>query len=167
MKLIGKNALITGGNSGIGFATAKLFIEEGAEVAITGRNQETLNEAVQSLGSKASAYRADVSNSDDRKRLFENLATHFGKLDIVFANAGIGGQTVAGSTTEEEFENIIRVNLTGVFFTVNSASSAQRWRFRHFERLSNRYPWAAWVLSLRCQQGWRSRTRPHTRGRPG
>jgi NAD(P)-dependent dehydrogenase (short-subunit alcohol dehydrogenase family) len=115
MKLRGKRALITGGSSGIGFPTAKLFIEEGAEVAITGQNQETLNEAVQSLGSKASGYRADVTNSDDRKKLFENLAKRFGKLDIAFANAGVAGQTVAGKTTEEEFENIIRINLNGFF----------------------------------------------------
>jgi NAD(P)-dependent dehydrogenase (short-subunit alcohol dehydrogenase family) len=69
------------------------------------------------------AYRADVSSADDRKRLFENLAKDFGKLDVVFANAGISGQTVAGKTAEEEFENIIRINLNGVFFTVNSAVS--------------------------------------------
>lgn len=121
MKLTGKKALITGGNSGIGLATAKLFIEEGAEVAITGRNQNSLSEALQVLGPKARAYRADVSSADDRQQLFENLAKDFGKLDIVFANAGIGGQTFAGKTAEEEFENIIRINLNGVFFTVNSA----------------------------------------------
>jgi NAD(P)-dependent dehydrogenase (short-subunit alcohol dehydrogenase family) len=121
MKLAGKKALITGGNSGIGLATAKLFIEEGAQVAITGRNQETLDEAVQLLGNRATAYRADVSDAADRKRLFEALAKDFGKLDIVFANAGVAGRTVTGSTPEEEFETIIRINLNGVFFTVNSA----------------------------------------------
>jgi NAD(P)-dependent dehydrogenase (short-subunit alcohol dehydrogenase family) len=121
VKLAGKKALITGGNSGIGLATAKLFLEEGAEVAITGRNQSTLDEAAQFLGSRARAYRADVGDSTDRKKLFEDLAKHFGKLDIVFANAGVGGQTVAGSTTEEAFEDIIRINLNGAFFTVNSA----------------------------------------------
>ena len=93
MKLAGKRALITGGNSGIGLATARLFISEGAEVAITGRNQQTLDEAVAELGSKAHGYRADVTVAEDRKKLFAELAKDFGKLDIVFANAGISGRT--------------------------------------------------------------------------
>jgi NAD(P)-dependent dehydrogenase (short-subunit alcohol dehydrogenase family) len=120
-KLTGKKALITGGNSGIGLATAKLFIEEGAEVAITGRDQKTLDEALQLLGPKAKAYRADVGDSASRKDLFAKLAKDFGHLDIVFANAGIGGSTPAGSTSEEVFEDIIRINLTGAFFTVENA----------------------------------------------
>ena len=121
MKLEGKKALITGGNSGIGLATAKLFIQEGAQVAITGRNQKTLDEAIQYLGPKATAYRADVTDSAARKDLFARIAKDFGHLDIVFANAGIAGQTKAGSTDEATFENIIRINLTGAFFTVESA----------------------------------------------
>jgi NAD(P)-dependent dehydrogenase (short-subunit alcohol dehydrogenase family) len=121
MKLEGKKALITGGNSGIGLATAKLFIEEGAEVAITGRDQKTLDEATKILGSKATAYRADVTDSAARKDLFEKITKDFGHLDIVFANAGISGQTKAGSTDEATFENIIRINLTGAFLTVESA----------------------------------------------
>ena len=91
MKLAGKKALITGGNSGIGLATARLFVAEGAEVAITGRDQQTLDEAVAELGSKAHGYRADVTVAEDRKKLFAELAKDFGKLDIVFANAGISG----------------------------------------------------------------------------
>ena len=91
MKLAGKKALVTGGNSGIGLATARLFISEGAEVAITGRDQQTLDEAVAELGSKAHGYRADVTVAEDRKKLFAELAKDFGKLDIVFANAGISG----------------------------------------------------------------------------
>ena len=122
MKLAGKNALITGGNSGIGLATARLFIAEGAEVAITGRDQSTLNEAVAELGPKAHGYRADVTVAEDRKRLFADLATDFGKLDIVFANAGIGGRTPTGATDEAAFENIVRTNLSGAFFTANSAA---------------------------------------------
>ena len=121
MKLAGKKALITGGNSGIGLATARLFVAEGAEVAITGRDQETLDEAVAELGPNARGYRADVTLADDRKRLFEDLAMDFGKLDIVFANAGISGRTPTGEADEAVFENIIRVNLSGAFFTVNSA----------------------------------------------
>lgn len=122
MKLAGKKALITGGNSGIGLATARLFIAEGAEVAITGRDQRTLDEAVAELGPKAHGYRADVTAAEDRKRLFADLARDFGRLDIVFANAGIGGRTVTGATEEAAFEKIIHTNLNGAFFTVNSAA---------------------------------------------
>jgi NAD(P)-dependent dehydrogenase (short-subunit alcohol dehydrogenase family) len=121
MKLTGKKALITGGNSGIGLATARLFIAEGAQVAITGRDQNTLDEAITELGPNARGYRADVTVAEDRKRLFSALAQDFGKLDIVFANAGIGGRTPTGSTDEAVFENVIRTNLNGAFFTVNSA----------------------------------------------
>jgi len=122
MKLAGKKALITGGNSGIGLATARLFVAEGAEVAITGRDQKTLDEAVAELGPHARGYRADVTIAEDRKQLFSALARDFGKLDIVFANAGIGGRTPTGATDEAVFESIIHTNLSGAFFTVNSAA---------------------------------------------
>src|ERR1700734_1042414 len=122
MKLAGKKALITGGNSGIGLATARLFVTEGAEVAITGRDQQTLDEAVAELGSKARGYRADVTVAEDRKKLFAELAKDFGKLDIVFANAGISGMTPTGTTDEAIFEKIVHTNLNGAFFTVNSAA---------------------------------------------
>src|SRR5580700_4464992 len=122
MKLAGKKALITGGNSGIGLATARIFVAEGAQVAITGRDQETLDEAVAELGPNARGYRADVTVVDDRKRLFADLAMDFGKLDIVFANAGISGRTPTGASDEAVFENIIHTNLSGAFFTINSAA---------------------------------------------
>jgi NAD(P)-dependent dehydrogenase (short-subunit alcohol dehydrogenase family) len=122
MKLAGKKALITGGNSGIGLATARLFVAEGAAVAITGRDQQTLDEAVDELGPAARGYRADVTVAEDRKRLFVDLARDFGKLDIVFANAGISGRTPTGATDEAVFENVVHTNLNGAFFTVNSAA---------------------------------------------
>jgi NAD(P)-dependent dehydrogenase (short-subunit alcohol dehydrogenase family) len=122
MKLKGKKALITGGNSGIGLATARLFVAEGAQVAITGRDQKTLDDAVAELGPNARGYRADVTVTNDRKQLFADLAKDFGKLDIVFANAGIGGRTQTGATDEAVFENIVHTNLNGAFFTVNSAA---------------------------------------------
>jgi NAD(P)-dependent dehydrogenase (short-subunit alcohol dehydrogenase family) len=122
MKLAGKKALITGGNSGIGLATARLFIFEGAEVAITGRDQQTLDEAVAELGSKARGYRADVTVAEDRKRLVGELTKDFGKLDIVFANAGISGRTQTGTTDEAVFEKVVHTNLNGAFFTVNSTA---------------------------------------------
>jgi NAD(P)-dependent dehydrogenase (short-subunit alcohol dehydrogenase family) len=121
VKLTGKRALITGGNSGIGLATARLFIAEGAQVAITGRDQKTLDEAIAELGSSARAYRVDVTIAGDRKQLFAALVKDFGKLDIVFANAGISGRTPTGSTDEAIFENVIHTNLNAAFFTVNSA----------------------------------------------
>jgi NAD(P)-dependent dehydrogenase (short-subunit alcohol dehydrogenase family) len=111
MKLTGKKALITGGNSGIGFATARLFVAEGAEVAITGRDQKTLDEAVAELGPNARGYRADVTVADYRKRLFADLARDFGKLDIVFVNAGISGRTPTGSTDEAIVENVTRTRI--------------------------------------------------------
>ena len=88
MKLAGKKALITGGNSGIGLATARLFIAEGAEVAITGRNQKTLDEAVAELGAKALAYRIDITVPEHRKQLFLALARDFGQLDICSRTPG-------------------------------------------------------------------------------
>jgi NAD(P)-dependent dehydrogenase (short-subunit alcohol dehydrogenase family) len=122
MNLAGKRALVTGGNSGIGLATARLFIAEGALVAITGRDQKTLDEAIAELGPDARGYRADVTVAEDRKRLFAALARDFGKLDIVFVNAGIAGRTPTGATDEAAFENIVHTNLNGAFFTVNSAA---------------------------------------------
>jgi NAD(P)-dependent dehydrogenase (short-subunit alcohol dehydrogenase family) len=122
MKLAGKKALITGGNSGIGLATARLFVAEGARVAITGRDQKTLDEAVADLGTNARGYRVDFTVAEDRKRLFAALAEDFGRLDIVFANAGISGRTPTGSTDEAIFENVIHTNLNGAFYTVNSAA---------------------------------------------
>jgi NAD(P)-dependent dehydrogenase (short-subunit alcohol dehydrogenase family) len=122
MKLAVKKALITGGNSGIGLATARLFVAEGAQVAITGRDQKTLNEAVAELGPSARGYRADMTVAEDRNRLFSALAQDFGKFDIVFANAGIAGRTPTGATDEAVFENIVNTNLNGVFFTVNAAA---------------------------------------------
>lgn len=121
MRLQGRKALITGGNSGIGLATAKLFIEEGAEVAITGRNQQTLDEAVAFLGPKAHAFRLEITDSAARKQVFEQIAQKIGKLDIVFANAGVPGNTAAGSASEELFRQIIDINLTSVFFTVEDS----------------------------------------------
>jgi NAD(P)-dependent dehydrogenase (short-subunit alcohol dehydrogenase family) len=125
MKLTGKKALITGGNSGIGLATARLFVAEGAQVAITGRDQKTLDEAIAELrsapGSSARGYRVDVTIAEDRKQLFPALAKDFGKLDLVFANAGISGRTPTGTSDEAIFENVIHTNLSAAFFTVNSA----------------------------------------------
>jgi NAD(P)-dependent dehydrogenase (short-subunit alcohol dehydrogenase family) len=121
MRLKGKKALITGGNSGIGLATAKLFVNEGAEVIITGRNQQTLEDAVKLLGPKAHALKVEITDSAARKAAFKEAADKFGKLDIVFANAGIPGNTPAGKTSEELFRLVIETNLVSVFFTVEDS----------------------------------------------
>jgi len=121
MRLKDKVALITGGSAGIGLATARLFVAEGAKVAITGRNRETLDAAARTLGDAALALQADATDPAALERAAAAAAERFGKLDIVFANAGVGGVTPLGQTSFEAFEQIIRTNLTGVFFTVQAA----------------------------------------------
>ncbi|SHN85455.1 SDR family oxidoreductase [Bradyrhizobium erythrophlei] len=120
-RLVNKTALITGGNSGIGLATARLFVAEGAKVTITGRNKETLAAAAKELGPNALAIVADANDVAATEAAVKQAAEKFGKLDIVFANAGIPGNTPVGKTTLEAFEQVIRTNLTSVFFTVQAA----------------------------------------------
>jgi NAD(P)-dependent dehydrogenase (short-subunit alcohol dehydrogenase family) len=121
MRLANKTALITGGNSGIGLATARLFVAEGARVVITGRNQATLEAAAKELGPNALAVVADATDIAAMEAAIKQGAEKFGKFDIVFANAGIAGGTPLGSSTVEAFQKVISTNLTGVFFTVQSA----------------------------------------------
>jgi NAD(P)-dependent dehydrogenase (short-subunit alcohol dehydrogenase family) len=121
MKLKGKKALITGGNSGIGLATARLFNAEGAKVAITGRAPRTLDAAVRELGPKAIAFQAEISDAASRDQLFQGIGERLGWLDIVFANAGMAAATPLASAEEELFEKILKVNVTGVFFTIQGA----------------------------------------------
>ncbi len=120
-KLAGKFALITGGNSGIGLATARLFVSEGARVAISGRDSDTLAHTAKSLGDAILAIRADIVDANDRDHLFAKLKDRFGRLDIVFANAGISGNTPLGATEVPAFEKIIQTNISGTFFTVQGA----------------------------------------------
>lgn len=118
MSVNGKTILITGGNSGIGLATARLLLENGARVAITGRDQAKLDAAVAELGGDVVGIKADVNNLADIDVVVKKLTDAFGSLDGVFANAGISGATPLGNTTLEAFESIVRTNLTSVFFTV-------------------------------------------------
>jgi NAD(P)-dependent dehydrogenase (short-subunit alcohol dehydrogenase family) len=122
MRLNGKTALITGGNSGIGLATAQAFVQEGARVAITGRDQATLDEAAASLGPDALAFRADIMDPGSNEAAIRSAAESFGHLDIVVANAGISGNTPVGGTTAEQFERIMTTNVTGVFLTAQAAA---------------------------------------------
>jgi NAD(P)-dependent dehydrogenase (short-subunit alcohol dehydrogenase family) len=121
MRLANKTAWITGGNAGIGLATARVFVAEGARVLITGRNKATLDAAAKELGPNVLAIAADATDITANDAALKQAVEKFGKLDIVFANAGIAGPTPVGSTTLEAFETVIRTNLTSVFFTVQSA----------------------------------------------
>ena len=122
MRLKNKTALITGGNSGIGLATARLFVAEGARVVITGRNQVTLEAAAKELGPNALAVVADATDIEATEKAVAQAVKTFGKLDIVFANAGIAGSTPIGGTTLAAFESVLRTNITSVFFTVQAAA---------------------------------------------
>lgn len=121
MRLKNKVAIITGGNSGIGLATARVFVNEGAKVAITGRNPKTLAAAVEALGGNVLPLQVDVTDVAATEKAFAEAAEKLGNFDVVFANAGIGGATPLGQTSLEQFETIIRTNLTSVFFTVQAA----------------------------------------------
>lgn len=121
MRLAGKTAFITGGNSGIGFTTAKLFVAEGAKVAITGRDKAKLDKAVAELGANAIGIVADATDIPATERAVAAAVAKFGKLDIVFANAGIGGNTPVGGTSLDMFEKVLKTNVTAVFFTVQAA----------------------------------------------
>jgi NAD(P)-dependent dehydrogenase (short-subunit alcohol dehydrogenase family) len=120
-KLQGKVAVITGGTEGIGFATAKLFVEEGAYVFITGRRQKELDDAVKAIGSNVSGVQGDIAKLADLDRLYEIVAKQKGQIDIVFANAGIGEFVPLAAVTEEHFDKLFNVNVKGTLFTVQKA----------------------------------------------
>jgi NAD(P)-dependent dehydrogenase (short-subunit alcohol dehydrogenase family) len=120
-KLEGKIALVTGGNSGIGLATAKRFVEEGAFVYITGRRQDSLDEAVKLIGKNVTAVQGDVSKLADLDRLFAQIRDEKGRLDVVFANAGGGEFAALGNYTEEHFDKTFDINVKGLVFTVQKA----------------------------------------------
>ncbi len=120
-KLEGKIALITGGSSGIGLATAKRFVNEGAYVFITGRRKLRLNAAVKEIGRNVTGVRGDVSNLADLDRLFTQIEREKDKLDIVFANAGIARYTPFGTITEEYYDSVFDINVKGLLFTVQKA----------------------------------------------
>src|ERR1700688_18004 len=125
-KLEGKVALITGGNSGIGLATAKRFVSEGAYVFITGRREGEVDKAVANLGSGVTGVQGDISNLDDLERLFATVKAEKGHVDVLFANAGIGTRGPLGKITEEQFDKVFDVNVKGTLFTVQKALPLMR-----------------------------------------
>lgn len=120
-RLQGKTAVITGGNSGIGLATARRFVEEGAYVFITGRRQAELDKAVSEIGRNVTAVQGDTSNPDDIDRLYREVEAKRGKVDIVFANAGVAEQVPTLETNPETYDKMFDINARGVFFTVQKA----------------------------------------------
>src|SRR3989449_4381075 len=120
-KLEGKIALVTGGNSGIGLATAKRFVNEGAYVFITGRRDAELSAAAKEIGRNVTSVQGDVSNLDDLDRLFAQIKQEKGKLDVVFANAGVAKFAPFGTITEEFYDSIFNINVKGLLFTVQKA----------------------------------------------
>lgn len=120
-KLTGKIALITGGNSGIGLATAKRFVAEGAFVFITGRRRDALDAAVKDIGSNIAAIQGDVSKLADLDRFFETVKKQKGRLDILFANVGWGEFVPLGAISEEHFDKTFDTNVKGLLFTVQKA----------------------------------------------
>lgn len=120
-KLTGKIALVTGGNSGIGLATAQQFVAEGAYVFITGRRQSDLDDAVKQIGKNVTAVQGDVSNLADLDRLYTVIEQEKGHLDVLFANAGSGEIAPLGSITEAHFDKTFNTNVKGLLFTVQKA----------------------------------------------
>lgn len=120
-RLMNKVAVITGGNSGIGLATAQLFVEQGARVAILGRDEATLSKAAEQLGPGALAVQGDISRLEDLDRLYARTAEAFGKVDIVFANAGVARLRSLEDSDEKFFDELVSINLKGTFFTVQKA----------------------------------------------
>lgn len=121
MRLKDKVVIVTGGNSGIGLATARLFAREGAKVVITGRKKESLDAAAKELGPDGWALKADVLDTVAREALFSGIKERYGKLDVVFANAGSATQSSIAETTQNAFDDILKTNVTGAFLTVQGA----------------------------------------------
>jgi NAD(P)-dependent dehydrogenase (short-subunit alcohol dehydrogenase family) len=120
-RLEGKIAVVTGGNSGIGLATAKRLLEEGARVAISGRNQKTLDEAAGALGNNVLAVRADTAQPPETERLLKAVRDRFGKIDILFVNAGVAKFAPIAETPEALFDEQFDINIRGAYFTVQKA----------------------------------------------
>src|SRR3984885_493334 len=125
-KLEGKVAVITGGNSGIGLATAQGFVAEGAQVFITGRRQAELDKAVKLIGKNVTGVQGDVASLADLDRLYATVKQKAGHVDIVFANAGGGEFAPLGAITEEHFDKTFATNVKGVLFTVQKALPLMR-----------------------------------------
>lgn len=119
-RLEGKIAVVTGGSSGMGLATAKQFVAEGASVIITGRRQDKLDEAVAEIGGAIEGFQGDIADLADLKRLHAHIAEGYGRIDVIFANAGGGTLGAFGTIEEADFDRTVTINLKGTFFTVQT-----------------------------------------------
>jgi NAD(P)-dependent dehydrogenase (short-subunit alcohol dehydrogenase family) len=135
-KLEGKVAVITGATSGMGLATAKLFVAEGAYVFITGRRQEQLDKAVKQIGRNVTGVQGDAGNLADLDRLYATVKSGKGHIDILYASAGMGEFAAIGAITEEHFDSIVGVNMRGTLFTVQKALPLMKDGGRTFETSS-------------------------------
>jgi NAD(P)-dependent dehydrogenase (short-subunit alcohol dehydrogenase family) len=117
-RLQGKVAVITGGSEGIGLATAQLFVNEGAYVFITGRRQKELDEAMTAIGSNVTGVQGDVAKLADLDRLYGIVSKVKGRIDVIFANAGVGEFVPFGNVSEEHFDKLFDINVKGALFTV-------------------------------------------------
>jgi len=120
-RLEGKVAVVTGGNSGIGLATAKRFLDEGAKVAISGRNQKTLDEAVKYLGNGTLAVKADTAKLEETEKFLAEVNSKFGKIDVLFVNAGVAKFAPLNQTAEALFDEQFDINIRGAYFTIQKA----------------------------------------------
>jgi len=120
-RLDGKVAVVTGGNSGIGLASAKRLLEEGARVAISGRNQKTLDEAVKSLGKDILAVKADTARLDETEKFLKSVVQKFGKIDVLFVNAGVAKFAPLADTSESIFDEQFDINVKGAYYTIQKA----------------------------------------------
>ena len=120
-RLEGKVAVVTGGNSGIGLATAKRFQQEGAKVVISGRSKKTLDEAVKTIGNGVLSIQADVASLSDLDKLYQDVSNKFGKIDVLFVNAGIAKFAPFAETSESTYDEQFDINVKGAFFTIQKA----------------------------------------------
>ncbi|MFJ4714100.1 SDR family NAD(P)-dependent oxidoreductase [Streptomyces sp. NPDC088785] len=158
-KLEGKVAVITGASTGLALAGAKLFVEEGAHVFITGRRQEALDEAVEVIGRNVTAVRGDAADLADLDRLFETVRREKGSIDVLWASAGMGEQGMLGEITEEQFERTFSLNARGTLFTVQKALPLFNDGGSIFMTGSNAslkgFPgWSVYAGSKAVQQAW-------------
>src|SRR5947208_7586866 len=120
-RLEGKVAVVTGGNSGIGLATAKRFQEEGAKVAISGRSRKTLDEAVRTIGNGILAVQADVARLEDLDKLYAEVSQKLGKIDVLFVNAGVAKFAPLAETSDSTYDEQFDINIKGAYFTIQKA----------------------------------------------
>ena len=164
-KLNDKIVVVTGGSSGIGLATARRFIEDGAQVVITGRNPAALDAAVAGLGDRAAGVLGDVANLRYLDRLFAEVREQFGRVDVLFANAGIAPFAPLEAVTGEHVDTLFNINVRGLFFTVQKATAASvRRRVGHSQRLRRRSVRTTEHERLFRHQGGGSVPWPHPSG---